>query len=88
MKSICKVLQETKDLKRPTNLHTEFQQYGVYLADSLGDTTHYSLYIKLAKTVDRSLLEEALTFCKGYASAKSKAKLFMWKLKDLRKSKN
>ncbi len=84
MKSISKVLEITKGLKRPTNLHTEHQQYGVYLADSLGDTTHYSLYIKLAKNYDRVLLEEALTYTKGYTRANSKAKIFMWRLKQLK----
>lgn len=84
MKSISKVLEETKGIKRPKNLYTEFQQYGVYLAESLGDLTHYSLYIKLAKTYPRELLGEALTFTKGYTRAKSKAKIFMWKLKQLK----
>lgn len=86
MKSISKVLEQTKGIKRPTNLHTEFQQYGVYLAESLGDLTHYSLYIKLAKTYPRGLLDEALTFTKGYTRAQSKAKIFMWKLKQLKDS--
>ncbi len=57
--------------------------YGVYLAESLQDTKRYSLYIKLAKTINRNILEEALNFTKGYTSAKSKARVFMWKLKEL-----
>ena len=84
MKSLSKILQEVKGLDRPTNLHTEFQQYGVFLAESLGDTKHYSLYIKLAKIHDRNLLEEALNYAKGYTTAKSKARIFMWRLKQLR----
>ena len=84
MKSISQVLEETKGIKRPKNLYKEFQQYGVFLADSLNDPKHYSLYIKLAKEVDRKLLEEALTFTKGYTTAKSKAKVFMWRLKKLK----
>lgn len=80
MKSISKILEQTKGLKRPKNLTKEFQFYGVYLADSLGDPKHYSLYIKLAKEVDRNILEEALAFAKGYLTARSKAKVFMWKL--------
>lgn len=58
--------------------------YGVYLAESLDDTKHYSLYIKLAKEIDRKILEEALNFAKGYYHAKNKAKVFMWKLKELK----
>lgn len=84
MKSIAKILDETKNPQRPKNLHTEFQQYGVWLCEQLDDTKHYSLYIKMAKEVERNLLEEALSFTKGYIAAKSKAKVFMWRLKQLR----
>ena len=86
MKSIAKVIDEVKHKDRPKNIAHEFQMYGVYLAESLEDTKHYSLYIKLAKEIDRNLLEEALQFTKGYYSAKSKAKIFMWRLKQLRNS--
>lgn len=84
MKSLAKIIAETKHKDRPKNIAYEFQEYGVYLAESLNDTKHYSLYIKLAKEVDRKILEEALSFAKGYYSAKSKAKIFMWRLKQLR----
>ena len=84
MKSIKNIISETKHKDRPKNLSKEFQVYGVYLAESLDDTKHYSLYIKLAKEVDRKILEEALTYTKEYYSAKSKAKIFMWKLKELK----
>lgn len=84
MKQFAKVLEETKGVKRPTNLHTEHQHYGVYLADTLEDPKHYSLYIKIAKNYPRVLIDEALIFVKGYPNAKSKGKLFMWKLKQLK----
>lgn len=61
----------------------EFQDYGYRLAVELNDLTHKSLYIKLAKTVERGLLERARSFVSD-ANAQSKAKLFMWKLKELR----
>lgn len=86
MKSIAKVIDEVKYKDRPKNIAYEFQQYGVYLAETLNDTKHYSLYIKLAKEVDRNLLEEALSFTKGYLGARSKARVFMWRLTELRKS--
>lgn len=86
MKKIGNVIAEVKYKNRPKNISHEFQMYGVYLAESLQDTKHYSLYIKLAKVVDRKILEEALNFTKGYYSAKSKARIFMWKLKELRQS--
>lgn len=84
MKKLSKILDEVKHKDRPKNLSTEFQVYGVYLAESLGDTKNYSLYIKLAKILPRELLEEALSFCKEYYNAKSKGRVFMWKLKQLR----
>lgn len=83
MKSIAKAIAEVKFKDRPKNLSQEFQVYGVYLAESLGDTKHYSLYIKLAKTMDRALLEDALSFCKEYRAARSKGRVFMWRLKQL-----
>lgn len=84
MKSIKTAIAEAKFKNRPKNIAYEFQHYGVYLAESLDDTKHYSLYIKLAKEVDRKILDEALTFTKGYYAAKNKAKVFMWKLKQLK----
>ena len=84
MKSIAKAIAEAKFKDRPKNISQEFQMYGVYLAESLQDTKRYSLYIKLAKNINRNILEEALSFTKGYYSAKSKARIFMWRLKQLK----
>ena len=60
----------------------EFQAYGVYLAEQLNDLRYKSLYIKLAKTVPRPILERALGFAAD-ANVKKKGALFMWKLKEL-----
>lgn len=86
MKKISLIINETKFKERPKNLSQEFQVYGVYLAEILGDTKHYSLYIKLAKQYDRNLLEQALNFVKDANKVKSKGRLFMWRLKQLRDS--
>jgi hypothetical protein len=61
----------------------EFQSYGIYLSETLDDYKHKSLYIRLAKTVSRAILERALSFVKD-ANANSKARLFMWKMKKIR----
>lgn len=61
----------------------EFQAYGIFLSEELGDYKHRSLYIRLAKTVPRAILEKALAFVKD-SKAKSRARLFMWKMKELR----
>lgn len=62
----------------------EFQSYGVHLADELNDSAHKSLYIKMAKTVHRSILEKALSFCAD-SNARNKGALFMWKVQQLKK---
>lgn len=63
----------------------EFQDFGYRLACELHDLPHKSLYIKMAKTIDRAVLEQALSYVSDAESAKSKARLFMWKVKELRK---
>lgn len=65
----------------------EFQKYGYELAKELGDLKNKSLYIKLAKTTSRGLLETAKNFVKDANNVKSKPKLFMWKLSELKKAK-
>jgi len=78
--SILQVFDPTED----KYISREFQAYGIYLSETLGDYKHKSLYIRLAKTVPRAILEKALSFVKD-ANAHSRAKLFMWKMKELRK---
>lgn len=63
----------------------EFQDYGYRLAVELDDMSHKSLYMKMAKTVDRKILESARTFVID-ANAHSKGRLFMWKVKELKKT--
>ena len=63
----------------------EFQSYGIYLSESLNDYKHKALYIKLAKTTNRALLERALSYCKdARTTTPNKGALFMWKLKKLK----
>ena len=62
----------------------EFQTFGMHLAEELDDMKHKSLYMKLAKTVHRSILEKALTFACD-STAKNKGALFMWKLEQYKK---
>lgn len=64
----------------------EFQDYGYRLAIDLDDLRHKSLYIKMAKTVPRDILEQARSFVVDAEHAKSKGRLFMWKVGELRKA--
>lgn len=65
-------------------LSREFQKYGIYLAERLGDMKHKALYIKMAKEKDRKILDQALSFVLD-ANARSRARLFMWKVAQLLK---
>lgn len=82
MQSIKQVLTKF-DPKTDKYVSREFQSYGIHLAEKLDDYKHRSLYIKLAKTVHRSILEKALSFVSD-SNADNKGALFMWKLKQLR----
>lgn len=62
----------------------EFQDFGYRLAVELNDLAHKSLYMRLAKRESRGMLEAALSFVKDAPAAKSKARLFMWKVKALK----
>ena len=83
MKSVGKILKNFNPL-RDKYISREFQSYGIYLAEQLDDYRHKGLYIKLAKTTHRSILEKALTFAAD-SNAKNKGALFMWKLAELKK---
>lgn len=86
MKTIKEILEEKLDKGFANYVSHEFQDYGIRLAQELYDTAHKSLYIKLAKYTDRQVLEKAKDFAIGYDSAKSKPRIFMWKLKELLKA--
>lgn len=75
------------DLNHDKYVSREFQLYGYKLAEELGDLSHKALYIKLAKTAPRPLLEQARNFVKDAGNVNSPARLFMWKLKELRRKK-
>lgn len=82
MKTIQSVLKEFNPVE-DKYISREFQSFGVHLAEELNDYKHKSLYIKMAKTEHRALLERALTFVSD-SNAKNKGALFMWKLKQLK----
>lgn len=74
--------------KRKKYIKNEHQAYGLQLAEELGDWKNRSLYIRLAKTIDRKILESARYFVKDQSpnTIKTPYKLFMWKLKEIRKN--
>lgn len=75
------------DLVKNKYISREFQDYGYRLAEELGDLKRKALYIKMAKEQPRRLLEEARYFVKDAPNVRHRAKLFMWKLGELKKPK-
>lgn len=84
MKSVGQILKKFSPVE-DKYISREFQSFGIHLAEELDDYKHRSLYIKLAKTVHRSILEKVLSFVSD-SNAKNKGALFMWKLKEIRKN--
>ena len=82
MKPIQQILKDFNPVE-DKYVSREFQSFGIYIAEQLNDYKHRSLYIKLAKDIHRSILEQALTFVSD-SNARNKPALFMWKLKQLK----
>lgn len=82
MQSIKQILKNFKPVE-DKYISREFQSFGIYLSEELDDYKHRGLYIKLAKTIHRAILEKALSFVAD-SNAKNKGALFMWKLRQLR----
>lgn len=85
MKKIGTILRNY-DPKEDKYISREFQAYGIKLAEDFDDYKHRGLYIRLAKTHPRPLLEKAYSFVID-SNAKNKGALFMWKLKELKTDK-
>ncbi|MBI4973259.1 hypothetical protein HZC27_01480 [Candidatus Roizmanbacteria bacterium] len=81
MKTIADILKTFNPLE-DKYVSREYQSFGVHLSEKLQDEPRKSLYIKLAKTVPRPVLEQALRFVVD-SHARRKGALFMWKLKEL-----
>lgn len=81
-------MQTIKDILNRFNpledkyISREFQSYGYYLSEKLNDMNHKGLYMRLAKTLPRAILEKALSYVSD-SGIKRKGALFMWKLKEL-----
>lgn len=86
MQKVGDVINKYKFDDRDKYVSREFQKYAYDLAVELDDLPHKSLYMKLAKETSRGLMEAARSFVKDAVNAKSKGRLFMWKLAELKKT--
>lgn len=82
VKTIGNILKNY-DPKVDKHISREFQAFGMHLAEEFDDYKHRGLYIKLAKTHSRALLEKAYSFVID-SNAKNKGALFMWRLKQIK----
>lgn len=86
MQKVGDVLKKFK-IEDDKYVSREFQQYGYDLATELGDLKRVSYYIKIARDYPRGFIESARSFVKDAYNVRSRAKLFTWKLTELRKGK-
>jgi len=72
--------------KRQKYIKKDYQAQGLELAKELGDWKNRSLYIRLFKTTDEKIIQQARYFIKDQNpnTIKTPYKLFMWKLKQLK----
>lgn len=84
MKSLAEVIQKINEKDTGKYLKFEWQLYGYNLAKNLDDLDRVSLYMRLAKSTKRHILQNAIDFVKE-SKAKSKPGLFLWKLSLLKK---
>jgi hypothetical protein len=75
------------DWDKKKYISREWQDYAYRLAVFLDDVGHKSLYMRLCKNYPRAMLEEAKNFVTDAYQVKNKARLFMWKLKELKNAK-
>jgi hypothetical protein len=76
---ILKKFDPTKD----KYISRDFQAFGIYLAEEMEDYKNRGMWIRLAKTNHRAVLEKALSFVKD-STADNKIALFLWKMKQIK----
>ncbi len=64
---------------------TPEQERALQLCEILDDKSHKELYLSLCKRTRKEIIDEALSFVID-AQARSKAKLFSWKIKQIRQN--
>lgn len=87
MQKVGDIINKYKLDDKNKTVSREFQLYAYDLAVELNDLAHKSLYMRLAKNTPRGLMESARSFVKDAQNARSKGRLFMWKLAQLKTAK-
>lgn len=82
MKKVSQILKSFNPTK-DKYISSDFQAFGIYLAEEMEDYKNKGMWIKLAKSNHRSILEKALSFVKD-SNADNKIALFLWKMKQIK----
>ena len=82
MKKVSQILKNF-DPTKDKYISRDFQSFGIWLSEEMDDYKHRSMWIRLAKTNHRAVLERALSFGKD-SNADNKIALFLWKMKQLK----
>ncbi len=82
MKKVSQILKNF-DPTKDKYISRDFQSFGIWLSEEMDDYKHRSMWIRLAKTNHRAILERALSFVKD-SNADNKIALFLWKMKQLK----
>lgn len=79
------LLAESASLSKTKTRHSknEFQAYAYKLAMDLNDLVNLKIYMRLAKNIERNLMEQAFRFVAD-SNSSDKGRLFLWKLKAIR----
>jgi hypothetical protein len=86
--SLTKILDQYElDETKQKRISREWQDYAYRLAVALDDTDHTPIYMRIVKSTPRELVDKAKSFVMD-AGARSKGKMFMWKLKQLKDEEN
>ncbi len=86
MQSVGKILKNFNPTK-DKYISRDFQAFGIYLSEEMDDYKNRGMWIRLAKTNHRAILERALSFVKD-STVDNKIALFLWKMKQLKNEKN
>ena len=89
MKLATGYIEEIRKRRKESKVYKEFQLTGLEIADMLGDRAHKSLYIRLAKGTNKSLLLSVAKDVSERKGIKNKGAYFMkvWqKMKSDKKS--
>lgn len=82
MQKVSQILKQF-DPTKDKYISRDFQAFGIYLAEEMNDYKNRGMWIKLAKTNHRFILEQAFSFVKD-SKAENKIGLFLWKLKQIK----